>query len=90
MAYRLKSQINKNHKIITEGFPSCLYVPLIRPVLYPVYICALWNLVLEDGTGQAGEGFIFDWVTFLYEARARLVRVRTNQEKYGRKVKSGN
>ena len=66
-----------------------MYVPLIRPVLYPVYICALWNLVLEDGTGQAGEGFIFDWVTFLYEARARLVRVRTNQEKYGRKVKSG-
>ena len=31
-----------------------------------------------------------NWVTFLYEAGARLVRVKTNQEKYGRKVKSGN
>ena len=64
-----------------------MYVPLIWPVLHPVYMCALWNLVSEDGTEQAGEGFIFNWETFLYKAGARLVRVRTNQEKYGRKVK---
>lgn len=60
---------------------------IIWPPLHPVSTCAWWKLVLEDGTGQTGEGDIFNWEKFLHKAGKSLVSVRSNQTNCGRAVK---
>ena len=41
---------------------------IIWPPLHPVSTCAWWKLVLEDGTGQTGEGDITKSIMMLIGA----------------------